>query len=141
MPSALHAHEVNPSGAHTEQGDMAVTDPAQRSPGDRALTDPTSGSRCGAVRPRPGDGIGRRSPLGLPCHRHDPDLWFADAPADLERAKALCRACPVRPQCLASALRRREQHGVWGGEILLSGRIIPHKRGRGRPSKNAPPPT
>ncbi|WP_207545435.1 WhiB family transcriptional regulator, partial [Mycolicibacter sinensis] len=38
----------------------------------------------------------------LPCNR-DPDLWFADDPADLERAKALCAGCPIRRQCLALA--------------------------------------
>jgi hypothetical protein len=30
----------------------------------------------------------------LPCHVGDPDLWFADNPADLERAKELCADCP-----------------------------------------------
>ena len=28
----------------------------------------------------------------LPCHVGDPDLWFADNPLDLERAKVLCGA-------------------------------------------------
>ncbi len=32
----------------------------------------------------------------LPCHAGDPDLWFAETPADLERAKALCGGCPIR---------------------------------------------
>ncbi|MDT5145891.1 MAG: WhiB family transcriptional regulator, redox-sensing transcriptional regulator, partial [Mycobacterium sp.] len=32
----------------------------------------------------------RRPPRqALPCHVGDPDLWFAETPADLERAKAL----------------------------------------------------
>ncbi|HEY2791560.1 MAG TPA: WhiB family transcriptional regulator [Micromonosporaceae bacterium] len=30
-------------------------------------------------------------------------------------AKALCRACPVRPECAAAALASREPYGVWGG--------------------------
>jgi WhiB family redox-sensing transcriptional regulator len=30
-------------------------------------------------------------------------------------AKALCRACPVRPECAAAALSAREPYGVWGG--------------------------
>jgi WhiB family transcriptional regulator, redox-sensing transcriptional regulator len=79
------------------------------------------------------DGVERRSPRDLPCHEHDPDLWFAESPARLERAKALCMTCPVQRGCLASALRRREPWGVWGGEILLHGHVIPYKRGRGRP--------
>ncbi len=84
---------------------------------------------------RPADSIGKRAPLGLPCHVHDANLWFAESPVDLERAKALCGTCPVRSECLSGALRRREPCGVWGGEILLSGRILPYKRPRGRPRK------
>lgn len=30
-------------------------------------------------------------------------------------AKALCRACPVRPECAAQSLAAREPYGVWGG--------------------------
>lgn len=73
----------------------------------------------------------------LPCHVGDPDLWFAEAPADLERAKTLCADCPVRRRCLAAALERGEPWGVWGGEILDRGAIVSHKRPRGRPSKRA----
>ena len=32
-----------------------------------------------------------------------------------ERAKAICRTCPVSEPCLAYALRIREPHGIWGG--------------------------
>ena len=73
--------------------------------------------------------------VDLPCRRADEDLWFSDAPADLERAKALCADCPVRRACLASALERREYCGVWGGEIFDRGAVIARKRPRGRPSK------
>jgi WhiB family redox-sensing transcriptional regulator len=30
-------------------------------------------------------------------------------------AKAVCRGCPVRPECAAHALAAREPYGVWGG--------------------------
>ncbi|HYO18160.1 MAG TPA: WhiB family transcriptional regulator [Dermatophilaceae bacterium] len=70
-----------------------------------------------------------------PCRANDPDLWFAEKPADVERAKHLCRECPVRLQCLAVALARGERWGVWGGELLDNGRVIPRKLGRGRPRK------
>ena len=30
-----------------------------------------------------------RTMLSVPCHVGDPDLWFAENPLDLERAKAL----------------------------------------------------
>ncbi|MFO7190998.1 MULTISPECIES: WhiB family transcriptional regulator [Thermocrispum] len=74
--------------------------------------------------------------LTLPCHVGDPDLWFAEAPADLERAKKLCAGCPVRDACLAGALERGEPWGVWGGEIFDRGVIIARKRPRGRPRKH-----
>lgn len=72
----------------------------------------------------------------LPCRRDDPELWFAESPSDVELAKALCGRCPVREQCLADALARREPWGVWGGQLFLQGQVIPRKRPRGRPRKN-----
>ena len=72
----------------------------------------------------------------LPCHVGDPDLWFADTPADLERAKQLCASCPIRRRCLAAALERAEPWGVWGGEIFERGSIVSYKRLRGRPRKS-----
>jgi WhiB family redox-sensing transcriptional regulator len=71
----------------------------------------------------------------LPCRSAEPDLFFAESPADLERAKMLCASCPVRALCLASAIERQEPWGVWGGEIFERGAVIPRKRPRGRPSK------
>lgn len=73
----------------------------------------------------------------LPCRVNDPELYFAESPSDVELAKALCRGCPVRAECLASALERREPWGVWGGELFLAGVVIPRKRPRGRPRKDA----
>jgi WhiB family redox-sensing transcriptional regulator len=74
--------------------------------------------------------------LDLPCRSSDnPDLWFADTPTDLERAKLLCLDCPVRAVCLAGAMARQEPWGVWGGEIFERGVVIARKRPRGRPRK------
>ncbi|CAJ1584681.1 WhiB family transcriptional regulator [[Mycobacterium] wendilense] len=73
----------------------------------------------------------------LPCHVGDPDLWFAENPTDLERAKVLCVGCPIQRQCLTAALERAEPWGVWGGEIVERGAIVARKRPRGRPRKNA----
>lgn len=72
----------------------------------------------------------------LPCRTHDAELFFAESPADVERAKALCLECPVRAQCLAGALERHEPWGVWGGELFVQGVIVARKRPRGRPRKN-----
>lgn len=72
----------------------------------------------------------------LPCRRENPELFFAESPADVETAKALCLECPVRLECLSGALDRREPWGVWGGELFLQGVVIPRKRPRGRPRKS-----
>jgi WhiB family redox-sensing transcriptional regulator len=73
----------------------------------------------------------------LPCRRENPELWFAEAPVDLEKAKVHCVECPLRSACLDGALERREPWGVWGGEIFDRGAVIAHKRPRGRPRKEA----
>ena len=98
-----------------------------------AISEPLGGTTA--------DGVGDlldaapRAGLDLPCRSGDADLWFAETPADLERAKALCGACPIRTECLTGAVRRAEPWGVWGGEIFERGTVIPRKRPRGRPSK------
>jgi WhiB family transcriptional regulator, redox-sensing transcriptional regulator len=75
-------------------------------------------------------------PVGvdLPCTK-DPELFFAESPEDVETAKAMCRGCEARLACLTGALERREPWGVWGGELLMRGAIVPRKRPRGRPRK------
>jgi WhiB family transcriptional regulator, redox-sensing transcriptional regulator len=73
----------------------------------------------------------------LPCSS-DPELFFAEAPEDVRRAKALCGTCPVQSACLAGALQRAEPYGVWGGALFLRGVITPDKRPRGRPRKSDP---
>jgi WhiB family redox-sensing transcriptional regulator len=80
-----------------------------------------------------------RKRLTVPCHEESPDLWFAESPTELERAKELCADCPIRRECLDSALERQEPWGVWGGEILDRGTIVARKRPRGRPRKNPQP--
>ncbi len=49
------------------------------------------------------------------CGREDPETFFP-VTVDIERrAKALCRGCPVRRECLADALASRAYFGIWGG--------------------------
>lgn len=72
----------------------------------------------------------------LPCREHPADLWFAELPEDVEAAKALCGDCPIREMCLQQALERGEPWGVWGGQLVLQGVVVPRKRPRGRPRKN-----
>ncbi len=72
----------------------------------------------------------------LPCRSTDPELFFAESPADVELAKSVCTACPIREACLSGALERKEPWGVWGGELFVQGVIVARKRPRGRPRKN-----
>lgn len=55
------------------------------------------------------------------CAVEDPELFWPATAGDAERAKTVCRGCPLIDSCLAVAQRRREW-GVWGGELLAKGR-------------------
>ena len=86
------------------------------------------------------DTAGYRGPVvpqgrDLPCLQ-DPEVYFAESPQQVEQAKALCRGCRARIACLAGALDRGEPWGVWGGELVMSGAIVPRKRARGRRRKS-----
>jgi WhiB family redox-sensing transcriptional regulator len=83
----------------------------------------------------PLDPLSKECPDDVPCRVQNAELWFADTPAELERAKTFCETCPARQACLAGALERREPWGVWGGEIFERGAVVARKRPRGRPRK------
>ena len=58
--------------------------------------------------------------VGAACIGEDPDLFFpvGSGPPALEqvdRAKAICGGCPVRPDCLEWSLATCQDAGVWGG--------------------------
>lgn len=61
------------------------------------------------------------------------ELFFSEQLDDIARAKAFCAECPVKAPCLSGALARREPWGVWGGQLVWKGRVLPQKRRRGRP--------
>jgi len=52
---------------------------------------------------------------GALCRHQDPALWFPGRGQSHEDAKAICRACPARAECLDWAIQAGEQAGVWGG--------------------------
>jgi WhiB family redox-sensing transcriptional regulator len=54
------------------------------------------------------------------CRDSDPELFFPEgttgpASQQAERAKQVCRSCPVRTPCLAFALEGSVGFGIWGG--------------------------
>jgi WhiB family redox-sensing transcriptional regulator len=66
------------------------------------------------------------------------ELFFSESLDDIAAAKAVCFECPVRLACLEGALARQEPWGVWGGELFFQGKVLAHKRMRGRPPKVRP---
>jgi WhiB family redox-sensing transcriptional regulator len=49
------------------------------------------------------------------CEGVDPDLFFPERGDDTSGAKAVCRECPVREDCLEYALANGIRYGIWGG--------------------------
>jgi WhiB family transcriptional regulator, redox-sensing transcriptional regulator len=66
------------------------------------------------------------------CREESPELFFpvgSSGPAlrQTAEAKAVCRGCPVRSDCLAWALESGQDAGVWGGLSEVERRAL--KRG------------
>lgn len=99
--------------------------------------------------PRPGGGTAEHGePRVLPAD--DPDAWRRHAACSADRlglspraaanvmhpideagraeAKAICRTCPVRDDCLEHALDHHENDGVWGGLTDYERRQVRRKR-------------
>lgn len=49
------------------------------------------------------------------CRGCDPALFYPERGAPLGEARAVCRGCTVREECLEYALINGEKHGVFGG--------------------------
>lgn len=61
------------------------------------------------------------------CVSADPDALFVEG-KEQRLAKALCRSCPVVAECLAEALDRRAEFGVWGGMTPRERRALLRRR-------------
>lgn len=73
------------------------------------------------------------------CRYLDTAMFFTDDVDGISDAKRICLGCPVRVRCLDAAVERGEQYGIWGGHLFVAGRIVLHKRRRGRPPKSPRP--
>lgn len=66
------------------------------------------------------------------CADEDPELFFAGDEDSIARAKRVCAVCPVRNECLETALAVNEMHGVWGGMDEHERRRLIRRRRRER---------
>lgn len=64
----------------------------------------------------PVDGNGDWTELAA-CRETDPAMFYPENSSThlAQKAKQVCRRCPVTAQCLEHALATREEYGVWGG--------------------------
>jgi WhiB family redox-sensing transcriptional regulator len=49
------------------------------------------------------------------CRLHPPATFFPSDGVGVDRARKICKGCPVGERCLDYALDQRIEHGVWGG--------------------------
>lgn len=49
------------------------------------------------------------------CRGRDPEIFYPQRGVPTASAKALCRECPVKVECLEHALVNEERFGIWGG--------------------------
>lgn len=49
------------------------------------------------------------------CRLHPPATFFPSDGVGVDKARKICRDCPVMTRCLEYALEERIDHGVWGG--------------------------
>ena len=66
------------------------------------------------------------------CLGVDPDLFFPERGASTKEAKAVCRGCVVRDECLEYALANGEKFGIWGGLSERERRRIRRQRALAR---------
>jgi WhiB family redox-sensing transcriptional regulator len=64
------------------------------------------------------------------CRGLGADLFFPERGDDTTTAKQVCGGCPVRTECLASALANSERFGTWGGKAERERRQIRARRNR-----------
>lgn len=67
------------------------------------------------------------------CAGVNPDLFFPERGDSTREAKAICRRCDVRKDCLDYAMRNGERFGIWGGTSERERRRLR----RGKPARSA----
>lgn len=49
------------------------------------------------------------------CKPEDSKLFFSELKSNVVKAKAICATCPVKADCLETALKNNEEYGIFGG--------------------------
>jgi WhiB family redox-sensing transcriptional regulator len=62
------------------------------------------------------------------CNGTPPHIMFPNQGDSNKRAKAFCKVCPVRVECLEFAIEHDERFGVWGGKSERERRAIRKQR-------------
>ncbi len=62
------------------------------------------------------------------CRSQGTRTWFSGTSPDIERARAVCHACPVQAPCLQYAMSEADLEGVWAGTTAKERRQM--RRGR-----------
>ena len=50
------------------------------------------------------------------CRDMDTNVFFPGQGGDTWTPKAVCKGCPVKPDCFQFSLDNKEQFGIWGGQ-------------------------
>jgi WhiB family transcriptional regulator, redox-sensing transcriptional regulator len=77
------------------------------------------------------------------CLGADPDIFFPPQYAGRganDRAKAICKPCEVREECLDDAMENGERMGVWGGMSERERRKLKKARRASPQSNSVTPP-
>lgn len=65
---------------------------------------------------------------GAACKGQDTELWYSADVYAQQRAKDVCRTCPVRDACLQWAIDAGENNGIWGGLTPLQRKRLRWRR-------------
>ena len=62
------------------------------------------------------------------CLGIDPDLFFPERGVSTAPAKAVCKTCAVKDECIEYALENGEKFGIWGGRSERERRRLRRER-------------
>lgn len=74
----------------------------------------------------------RRDGARAACANVEPELFWPMSyanEAEVERARAVCRRCPLQPDCAEHAIEHELDHGLWAGMTPDERRAERRRRG------------